>query len=53
MRKREESKDKNAVNLGKKGGKKGGPARAAKLTPQQRKKIASQGGKAKGRGGSK
>ncbi len=29
-----------AVALGRLGGKKGGPARAAKLTPEQRKEIA-------------
>lgn len=29
-----------AVTLGRRGGKKGGPARAKKLTPEQRKEIA-------------
>jgi hypothetical protein len=29
-----------AVELGRRGGKKGGPARAAKLTPEQRSEIA-------------
>jgi hypothetical protein len=33
-------KDPAAVALGRKGGKKGGPARAAKLTPQQRSESA-------------
>ena len=33
-------KDPAAVALGRKGGKKGGPARAAKLTPAQRSEIA-------------
>lgn len=33
-------KDPAAVALGRKGGKKGGPARAAKLTPEERSKIA-------------
>ena len=38
----EEKREKNphAAELGKLGGKKGGPARAAKLTPEQRKEIA-------------
>lgn len=36
-----------AKTLGSKGGKKGGPARASKLTSQQRSAIASKGGKAK------
>lgn len=35
--------------LGSVGGKKGGPARAKKLTSTQRKAIASKGGKARGR----
>jgi hypothetical protein len=35
--------------LGKKGGKKGGPARAKALTPGQREKIAAAGGRAKAR----
>lgn len=33
-------KNPNAVALGRLGGKKGGPARAAKLTPEQRRDIA-------------
>lgn len=36
----EQGKDPAAVSLGRKGGLKGGKARAAKLTPEQRKKIA-------------
>lgn len=36
----EEPKDPAAVALGRKGGLKGGKARAAKLTPEQRKEIA-------------
>lgn len=35
------------AKLGKLGGKKGGPARAKKLTSGERKAIASKGGKAK------
>jgi len=38
-----------AAKLGKKGGKKGGPARSRKLTPARRSEIASMGGKAKKR----
>lgn len=34
------AKDPNAVALGRKGGLKGGKARAAKLTPEQRSEIA-------------
>ena len=34
------TKDPNAVALGRKGGLKGGKARAAKLTPEQRAEIA-------------
>jgi hypothetical protein len=34
------TKDSTAVALGRKGGKKGGPARAAKLTPKQRSESA-------------
>jgi Spy/CpxP family protein refolding chaperone len=40
-------KSKEAQDLGKKGGTSGGPARAKKLTPEQRQAIAKQGGKAK------
>jgi hypothetical protein len=36
-----------AVALGKLGGKKGGPARAEKLTPEQRRKIASNAARAR------
>ena len=36
-----------AVALGRRGGLKGGKARAKALTPEQRKAIAQQGGKAK------
>lgn len=35
-----EGKDPNAVALGRKGGLKGGKARAAKMTPEQRSEIA-------------
>ncbi len=36
----DDGKDPAAVSLGRRGGKKGGPARAARLTPEQRKEIA-------------
>lgn len=36
----DDGKDPHAVALGRKGGKKGGKARAAKLTPEQRSEIA-------------
>lgn len=36
-----------AVALGRLGGKKGGPARAAKLTPEQRKEIARKAAEAR------
>lgn len=36
----DEGKDPNAVALGRKGGLKGGKARAAKLTPERRSEIA-------------
>lgn len=36
-----------AAQLGKEGGKKGGPARAKKLSSLERSQIASEGGKAK------
>ena len=42
-------KDPAAVSLGKRGGAKGGPARAAKLSPERRTEIAK--GAAKGRWG--
>ncbi len=38
----DDGKDPNAVALGRKGGKKGGPARAAALTPERRREIAQQ-----------
>jgi hypothetical protein len=37
-----DTRDPHAVALGKKGGEKGGPARAAKLTPERRREIAQQ-----------
>lgn len=48
-RARRESPDKNpaAVALGRRGGLKGGPARAAKLSPEERKAIARKGGEAR------
>ncbi len=36
----DDGKDPAAVALGRKGGKKGGPARAAALTPERRREIA-------------
>lgn len=36
----DDGKDPNAVALGRKGGAKGGPARAKKLTPERRREIA-------------
>jgi hypothetical protein len=41
------TKNPAAVALGRRGGLKGGKARAKKLTPEQRKAIAQQGGKAR------
>jgi hypothetical protein len=41
------TKNPAAVALGRRGGLKGGKARAKALTPEQRKAIAQQGGKAK------
>lgn len=41
-----------AVELGKRGGKVGGPARAKALAPSQRKAIAKKGAKARWKGGS-
>jgi hypothetical protein len=41
------SKNPAAVSLGRRGGKKGGPARAKVLSAARRKAIASMGGKAK------
>jgi len=40
MQERSSKKNLHAVALGRLGGKKGGPARAKKLTPEQRKEIA-------------
>ena len=40
------TKNENAVALGRLGGKKGGNARAKKLSPERRKEIASKAGKA-------
>ena len=45
-----DNRNPHAVALGAKGASKGGKARAAKTTPAQRKKIASQGGKSGGKG---
>jgi len=45
--KRENTKDPAAVKLGRKGGLKGGPARMATLTPEQRTELARLGGRAK------
>ena len=42
-----DGKDPNAVALGRKGGKKGGPARAKKLSAQRRKEIAQQAAEAR------
>jgi hypothetical protein len=42
-------KDRAAVALGRKRGKKGGPARAAKLTPKQRSESARKAVQARGR----
>lgn len=50
MAKSTKSKNQCAVNLGKKGGKKGGPARAKALSATQRSKIARKGGQARQRG---
>lgn len=41
------AKSSAAKSLGQRGGKKGGPARARKLTSQERSQIASKGGSAK------
>lgn len=45
------SKTSQASDIGSAGGKKGGPARANKLTAQQRSEIASKGAKAKNKKG--
>ncbi len=42
-----EGKDPAAVALGHRGGKKGGPARAKKLTPERRKEIARRAAEAR------
>jgi len=39
----EKPKNRAAVSLGRLGGRKGGPARAASLTPEQRSEIAKKG----------
>jgi hypothetical protein len=44
---REDGKDPAAVALGRRGGLKGGKARAAKLTPEQRSKIAKKAASAR------
>ena len=46
VKKSSSGRNQNAVALGKLGGKKGGPARARKLSPERRKQIASMGAKA-------
>jgi len=43
-------KDPHAVALGRKGGKKGGPARAAKLTPEERQASARKAAQARWHG---
>ncbi len=43
----DEGKDPAAVALGRKGGLKGGKARAEKLSPEERSEIARKGGKAR------
>ena len=43
----EDTRNPNAVALGKLGGKKGGPARAAKLTPEQRSEISRKAARAR------
>jgi hypothetical protein len=43
----DDGKNPNAVALGRLGGKKGGPARAKKLTPEQRKEIARKAAQAR------
>ncbi len=42
-----EGKNPHAVALGRLGGKKGGPARAKKLTPEQRREIAERAARAR------
>jgi len=46
-KKPDEEKNQAAVTLGRMGGLKGGKARAEKLTPEQRKKIAQDAAKAR------
>jgi len=48
----DENKDPNAVALGRKGGLKGGKARAASLTAERRSEIAKKAAKARWVGGS-
>ncbi len=43
----DEGKDPKAVRAGREGGKKGGPARTAKLTPQRRQEIAKKAARAR------
>ena len=50
MAKRRDKKNPAAVALGRLGGKKGGPARAKKLSAKRRKEIAQKAGRAGGRG---
>ena len=47
LEKREDTKNPAAVALGRLGGIKGGKARAAKLTPEQRKEIAKKAAEAR------
>lgn len=47
---KDQHKDKAAVKLGHKGGLKGGPARAQRLTPSERRAIAEKGGIARQHG---
>lgn len=49
-KKKTRHKNPAAVALGKRGGMKGGPARARTLTAEQRSAIASQGGQARHKG---
>lgn len=51
MADKKDSKNPSAVALGRLGGKKGGPARDKALTAAEKKKIASEGGKAKAKKG--
>ena len=47
MRSMEKKKNPHAVALGRKGGKKGGPARAAKMTKEERSASARKAAKAR------